>query len=636
MGRKHHKGSPNPLKFFSSSLEMEDLKAKGQDPATAKQGESQPVHSGREPTLGNVRAASQASGAKLGKNPASGLIKGKLGDYSTAPYNFIPYYPGSVSRSAPHDPRETLSGTIECTLTALAPLLVGGPMDRNDQAAAKERRFFKVGGQYVIPGSSLKGMLRNYIEITSFSRMSLVSDDRIFWRNVTGKTNPKNGSRLHGYGQRRQGQSEKESASALLYKQHFDSLQDRILGGYLVKQGSRYVLYPAVEVRRGKPSDAGPGERYYETGKFGKNAPAGYIFGRRSENPRKIAPEVMHDFLGQMTPAVHNPDPKGKQGIWDSEYRKLSDPSAGAAVFYLEDANHNVTNLGTCRYFRIPYEHSPRYFAGEQDPGDFANGLFGCVGQGRDKAAQRGRVSVSPCRVSGREQRAIKAILGQPHASALQHYLVQADQGKAKYNLDDFKTYDSEDARLRGHKYYWHRDYDPGEFRSNGNEKVQSELYPLGKGANGTFTIRVTHINKSELGALLEALSLPDGHAHKLGSGKSLGFGSVRIEIKGVYVQRDAERYASLSSRLEGRRQPMGEEEQQLAIAAFKSQVVPEGMDYDSTDTIRCLRAMTLLDHPSNSLTATMELNSKEGNRVSFKDKALLLNPLQIISQSRK
>jgi CRISPR-associated protein (TIGR03986 family) len=45
------------------------------------------------------------------------------------------------------------------------------------------------------------------------------------------------------------------------------------------------------------------------------------------------------------------------------------------------------------------------------------------------------------------------------------------------------------------------------------------------------FTVEVTNVSDVELGALLWLLRLPGGHFHRLGFGKPLGFGSVRLDV---------------------------------------------------------------------------------------------------------
>jgi hypothetical protein len=65
-------------------------------------------------------------------------------------------------------------------------------------------------------------------------------------------------------------------------------------------------------------------------------------------------------------------------------------------------------------------------------------------------------------------------------------------------------------------------------------------------------TIQVTNLSQGELGALLWLLRLPERHYHRLGYGKPLGFGSVRLDLElgGTTLQNGeqiADRYRSLN-----------------------------------------------------------------------------------------
>lgn len=60
------------------------------------------------------------------------------------------------------------------------------------------------------------------------------------------------------------------------------------------------------------------------------------------------------------------------------------------------------------------------------------------------------------------------------------------------------------------------------------NRSIQAWVKPQ---TEFKFSIDVTNLSNVELGALLWLLSLPDHHYHRLGGGKPLGFGSVRLNI---------------------------------------------------------------------------------------------------------
>lgn len=109
-----------------------------------------------------------------------------------APYNFVPFSErvvddweepalnGVPSHDMPY--AEGMSGEISFEIVADSPLLVAGP-DQDD----KVKRFFRgPDGNPAIPGSAIRGMIRNVVEIASFSRFKLVEDRRLGLRDLSG------------------------------------------------------------------------------------------------------------------------------------------------------------------------------------------------------------------------------------------------------------------------------------------------------------------------------------------------------------------------------------------------------------------------------------------------------------------
>jgi CRISPR/Cas system CSM-associated protein Csm3 (group 7 of RAMP superfamily) len=86
------------------------------------------------------------------------------------PYNFVRVnWPNGVQRQRVkwHDRYDGLSGRIEGTITALTPLFI--PESRHSLHQSRSRDPFKrfitnKAGQHIIPGSSLKGMIRSLVE----------------------------------------------------------------------------------------------------------------------------------------------------------------------------------------------------------------------------------------------------------------------------------------------------------------------------------------------------------------------------------------------------------------------------------------------------------------------------------------
>lgn len=70
--------------------------------------------------------------------------------------------------------------------------------------------------------------------------------------------------------------------------------------------------------------------------------------------------------------------------------------------------------------------------------------------------------------------------------------------------------------------------------RDDQNRSVLGWVKP---GARFSFDIHVTNLSMVELGALLYLLRLPQGHCHRFGGGKPLGFGNVTLAIENCEVQ---------------------------------------------------------------------------------------------------
>ena len=112
-------------------------------------------------------------------------------NFVTAPLEsevFKPDWAEQVSHDIPFSDGEC--GEIELTITAKSPVFI-----RNGHAEGKEEFEFshiKIDGQkrYFIPATSLKGMVRNVLEILSFSRMCQIANNRYAIRDLSSQDNP--------------------------------------------------------------------------------------------------------------------------------------------------------------------------------------------------------------------------------------------------------------------------------------------------------------------------------------------------------------------------------------------------------------------------------------------------------------
>ncbi|MGI8916465.1 MAG: TIGR03986 family type III CRISPR-associated RAMP protein, partial [Chloroflexota bacterium] len=235
----------------------------------------------------------------------------------------------------------------------------------------------------------------------------------------------------------------------------------------------------------------------------------------------------------------------------------------GEPVFFLcEERMRDTANpdalafLGRAQMFRLPYDRTPEELRPKElwpADLDLAEAMFGVVERGaggRDGRIIRGRLRFEDAvaqrtRADWLEPELIPHILSAPEVTAFAHYLTQ----DGRQQKDQLTTYiDDDQTTLRGHKWYWHR-WDAGsatggiaQVRHPQSDQLLPRLRDGGPGmtqltairpvkAGVEFSTRVSFDNLSavELGALVSALSLPEGCAHKLGMGKPLGLGSVRL-----------------------------------------------------------------------------------------------------------
>jgi CRISPR-associated protein (TIGR03986 family) len=254
--------------------------------------------------------------------------------------------------------------------------------------------------------------------------------------------------------------------------------------------------------------------------------------------------------------------------------------SAGDPLFYLLDTKGDLEFLGPTVFFRIPYKHSTADYVPEaaldsDGPLDLAEALFGAVNGEGEKGkphtgAHKGRVYFEDATLAlpatGESPFLADAdglrwpsILSSPKPTSYQNYLVQTDPQGRKEALKSYSASPPDAARsaeettvLRGTKYYWHRGSAAGDLSIDAptDDPVKIKQYtrirPVRPGIAFQGRLRFVNLTALELGALLSALEPPDGCRHRLGMGKPLGMGSIRIQPTLVLID-PKRRYRSLN-----------------------------------------------------------------------------------------
>ena len=200
----------------------------------------------------------------------------------------------------------------------------------------------------------------------------------------------------------------------------------------------------------------------------------------------------------------------------------------------IADDKSVVTAFGHGQCFRIPYKKSIGDVAkiSGSDAIDFADAVFGKEKFWASRVYFEDAAPVS--KIS--ELPAAKAHpLMQPNPTSYQLYLKQNDDGELTH-------WDSGDAQIRGYKLYWHR---PARWEASKDELAEEKkridknqesllkkMTPLKDGSRFKAKIRFKNLSAEELGALMMVFDLNGAlnAAYKIGKGKSLGLGSVRIK----------------------------------------------------------------------------------------------------------
>ncbi|MGH8899552.1 MAG: TIGR03986 family type III CRISPR-associated RAMP protein [Egibacteraceae bacterium] len=526
------------------------------------------------------------------------------GRMATAPYNFVPLpqqvlLAEKVVTGEPWKAHDrwlpgTHSGWIDLQIEALTPLFIRGPVRRdgdgtwgNPDARLRREPWTTRDGRPVIPGSSLRGMLRTLVEILAFAKITPVSADQLFFRSMAA------------------------DAIAKAYRDRVSLRNRKPEAGFLRKDGGGWVVEPCEMLRvkhyllrqLGLDYPAQPKPDYYppwddpklqqqrcwvqrhDDGRqaskieLGEARPDGKEWLKGTLVLTGSAPGKKAEFVFLAGPAseqltvpddvwrlFHDDDQLTK---WQKDAFPVGKPEGtkrdapgflrvGEPVFFLREGRDQVRFLGRAQMFRFPYDRTVADLVPpEPKPNalDVAEALFGRVAHG--KSAVKGRMCVEDAVAIEDHDDWFEPDLGplaleSPRPTTVPHYLTQSKAGSC--NARALTTYvDGDTTTIRGHKLYWHRwdkdrldaihtepDVDLEESdRHTVIRPVRDKVVFMGR-------IRFDNLTDRELGALLAVLRLPEECAHKLGMGKPLGLGSVRITPTLHLIDR-ARRYLSWS-----------------------------------------------------------------------------------------
>ena len=512
-----------------------------------------------------------------------------------SPYNFVPLSetivaydnPEQVSHDVPFS--DGMSGVLEMEIKTETASFIRDSDDKEEFFRAALGPAGKMVN--IIPGTSLKGMLRGIVEIASFGRMSRVSDHRYSIRDLKYRPYTSQMTRTIGgniveplvragwieqtlhegnkvwtlypcdYARVEVRDLERFHGQGLRLNQKLSSVQKYNLwlkrlqvsfsfhqDDYPHQKGKIRIRYKKVTSLRGG-SQTGTvvmtGQPYprNEVKKNGKHMD--FIF--YNTRPDGVDVSAMRkDFE-----FIHSDDdaPNEEWRYWKD---KLSNGER-MPVFFLSDGDR-ITSFGLAMMYRLPYNNSiadairnsnPAHFPrkNEKPLFDLADMIFGYVAQEHKAGAMKGRVQVGhflETETSAEKRNLLDPVtknLGSPRPTFFPHYVKQprADRNycvpkrgrQAKYT-----TFMDNGVEVRGWKRYPIENKQP-DMTSVPASKTTTAFRPVESGARFRGKIRFHNLRPFELGALIWSITLGGrkGCYHNIGMAKPLGFGRARLDI---------------------------------------------------------------------------------------------------------
>ena len=466
------------------------------------------------------------------------------------PYNFIPLGEHCIRENSKDE--KTYTGYIDCELTTKTPIIINDTNIVLPDSEVKDHKVYpetiKIEGVPIIPGSELRGMIRSKFEALTNSCMSSVQENLSFYGRYNG--NMRNPGILDFT----------DKKNVKLY-----SCKKIEIGSFDIQRFNRYntgqfmTFDSKIIYVKGRKKEIF--SKFNNQGKYKGYFKKGEVFGKRGS--------AMHIFVieEELTGLVNQNDFKDM-------YEELIET-------FKEDNGRHHASYSSVNYKPVWYEIVDNYVyfsLGQNGQTKFRNRLkdvinkeylpckdidhlceacdvFGTV---QKDIASSSKVRVEDAYMVNPNQNyyaVSKPItlseLSSPKYANAPFYLIQYDEdgwGKTStqkvwnvdfesvFNMKKNQTFYFEpgDIGIRGRKEYWH-------FRPNLNMEVEKtkrnvSVKPIKENVKYSFKIYFDGITEKQLEHLNMAISLGNNSdfSHKVGLGKPLGFGSVKIQTKEI------------------------------------------------------------------------------------------------------
>lgn len=471
------------------------------------------------------------------------------------PYHFVRLDPARDSRmkDSEEQKEQSLSGVLHCSFETMTPLAVPDTENKKEYLIGGDSGkihyrypFYSINYRPTVPGSSVRGMLRSVYESLTDSCFVTISDEE----QITARTG-----------------SSKAFDPAILRRE----------------AGNKWVLYKATRYRvpikekDGKfQVDKDEKGRYiqYNNEKFRSGEKVDIK--SRSEGRKKIVTSMKHTENGNRYVYVGE-DVLGKK--YESVFEKggsldVSDDGIKELMNRLENTFKMYQNESINRCFQEGEHTGYAHYTEEKKRGVIcvwhkeANGKhylsLASVGRkiyqntvndmiGKHRNPCHDREDMCPaCRLFGMakgDSFGSKVRITDAAAEdgyTLNEKVVLKELGSPRTGYYPFYTangreFDEPDVTIAGRKFYWHIpevNHDSDIYTSKEKTIRNATMDLIDRGATFRFDVYYDGVTPEQLQELKWVLTLPDEDKslmHKLGHGKPLGLGSIKISIDSEY-----------------------------------------------------------------------------------------------------
>ncbi len=491
------------------------------------------------------------------------------------PYNFVPVDLRNTGRAnVAKRSEELLTGYFQCRVRCRTPLAIPDVEHREDLGRQHYKYpFFSRDGSPVIPGSAVRGVIRSVYETITDSCFGSVQGNPAVTARSSKAFKPgllvreKSGWKLY----------QAKKYLVVVDRRFYDrqslnrhgiaccaDLADRY------KTGAEVCFEPAVD-QRGN-------ELQYVKERNGRRIPIGSYVKRFQADLSGSSMQRGYICIGEKSPKRHF------QGIFQKGAPAPNGKIAEADIQKLEDVLEEYRDERKNKLYPGPHKGYPDYAYAKKNgviPVYYSvenNKLymtFAALGRkaynkrwndlvsekAHDKCDRRehlcpacalfgtaegdkfgSRVRFTDAKYTGNMENCLNSQgitfgeLGSPRPSYIPFYLRETGT-----NADYSVGYDSNQMEIRGRKFYWHHEPDTDRRVTRNNRNATFET--VRKNAEFGFRIYFDGITRQQMELLAMAVHLNendlDGHmCHKIGHGKPLGYGSVKICIEKCMVRK--------------------------------------------------------------------------------------------------